>query len=82
MIWRVAFLLGVAQPLVFHNSCFSRGLRLRASFEDLFLGDFDNYAQADAERAAGVLAADATGHEHVHCALRAIPAAHVARGGC
>jgi len=51
-----------------------RGIRRRAlvcdEFDEMFRGDFDNYAQVLGERAAGVEASDPGGHEHVHCSLR------------
>lgn len=37
---------------------------------DLFVGDFDNYAQVVEERAQGIDSSDEDGHEHIHCTLR------------
>lgn len=41
-------------------------------FLSWFEGDFDNHAQIEAERAAGMLPREHGGHEHIHCSLRLI----------
>lgn len=43
--------------------------RNRTQFLDLFCGEFDNYEQVAAQRAAGVLPREGGGHEHIHCSL-------------
>jgi hypothetical protein len=42
-----------------------------------FNGHFDNYAQAVADEKAGLSPREGGGHEHIHCALRAVDVAPV-----
>ena len=55
------------------SQCCDEGSALLLRFMCLFRGHFDNFAQVDADLAAGRLPRAGGGHEHIHCHLQRLP---------